>query len=438
MFLLGATLQGMAAQPSFAAAPETRQEAAPNPAAASAAGQLKPAGGAAEAGSADAVNTTDKMTARGPADAGQQAEIPGLLTKIDRLLSSAETQIQTEPARWAELEAFHSELWRALALDPIQGLSVNERQSEVLTRDLEAKLSRLVASPVISQLQAKEDFNEYASKCQELIELRKKRFYREARKYARSGGLDRLYANLIARIRQGGAQGHVNGIRMSVILPGDLDAKLREAIERLHQVTDKTEPGSAVNPALARPSSSKTIVPAREAPVASSASARAARLSTSVTALLVANLLWIIVSISAFFTGKSLSRKSPAMRDGVAPSPGRLKVTDWLARYQVAVERQKKSEARDQEVIRKLNGFAWTFSQFFVRYHMEEPLANLERFRKELQDLSETLRNLVTQTRDCISSDERGYGEILEQLRELGDSVDPAGRPATGGERIAA
>lgn len=395
------------------------------------------------------------------AEAGEQAEIPGLLRRIDQLLASPATRIRTEPARWSELEDFHAELWRALALDPIQGISADERQSEALTLSLESKLAHLIASPLVARFGAREEFTEYASKCQELIELRKKRFYREARGYARTGGLDRLYARLTARISAGGEKEGGDDVQLSVILPADLDSQLREAIERIHQATGAltaapgsassgTEPGSSA--AGATPSSGTfvrtgairaidghSIHGADHGAPSLSSSANAPRISTEVTALLVANLLWIFVSISAFFTGRKMAGKSYGSDAGPAPARRPISGCDWFSRHERALERKRQGELRDQELLRKLNGLSWTFSRFFVKYHLEEPLSNVDRFRQELQELSEALKDLVAQTQDCVTAGERGLVEVIEQLRELAEPVEvPSANPASKGESFAA
>src|SRR4051794_22441047 len=82
------------------------------------------------------------------AAATTSVETLGTLDRIEKLLSSPAARFSTESPPWKELEEFHQELWRTMALDPIPHVVVRGISSEELTHRLESRLAGLLSAPM--------------------------------------------------------------------------------------------------------------------------------------------------------------------------------------------------------------------------------------------------------------------------------------------------
>jgi hypothetical protein len=119
-------------------------------------------------------------------------------TQLEKSLEGAR-EISAQAAsgsRWPEIEAFHTALWRAMALDPsvIAPVPVHEVPKNLvsgyLNEDLEKRLAELQKSTRPKELGIEAEFSQYVVTAQNIINLRKTRQFPQARAVAKRGLLD--------------------------------------------------------------------------------------------------------------------------------------------------------------------------------------------------------------------------------------------------------
>jgi hypothetical protein len=124
--------------------------------------------------------------------------LPESFSQLEKSLQGAR-EAATQAAsgsRWPEIEAFHSALWRAMALDPsvIAPVPVNEVPKNLfsgyLNEDLEKRLAELQKSERPKELGIEAEFSQYVVTAQNIINLRKTRQFPQARAVAKRGTLD--------------------------------------------------------------------------------------------------------------------------------------------------------------------------------------------------------------------------------------------------------
>lgn len=133
--------------------------------------------------------------------------------KISKIQPTRASMIETDPNPRGEVSDFQFYMWRSFAFDP-DGAKVPKSEGPALTasqvtEDLENRFFLVKTASWPNQQAVSDEFNNYIAVCEEIIELRKKRLYAEARAIARRGELEQAYQRLFDAIESRGITGPV-------------------------------------------------------------------------------------------------------------------------------------------------------------------------------------------------------------------------------------
>jgi hypothetical protein len=127
-------------------------------------------------------------------------EIGRLMDRVDERLESRQIKVRTFSWSWDELEHFENQIWRAMALDParLDSKEIPEGLDPVeITHQLRVSLGHLKASRSVAEsYRAAREFDDYVNLCDEIIGLREKALYRQARLVAKKGLLEENFQKL--------------------------------------------------------------------------------------------------------------------------------------------------------------------------------------------------------------------------------------------------
>ncbi len=125
------------------------------------------------------------------------------IDQIEQQLKSAQNSKSNNT--WIELELFHHNLWRAMALDPsvVAAVPINQvpknLYSDELNTELSKQLDALKKSTHAKEIILKEEFDQYIRLAEIMIHFRKIRQFPQARALAKRGALDEAYQALMIK-----------------------------------------------------------------------------------------------------------------------------------------------------------------------------------------------------------------------------------------------
>lgn len=172
------------------------------------------------------------------AGVARSAELPlNDCTKLQNILTSGRSAaVLRMKSEWTELNAFHQELWRSMALDPgiVPVAKVPEGlQSKNLNEKLEKKFEELSTSALIQKYGIEQPFAEYVDVVSQILALRRDQKFINARAIAKRGLLDNAYHALVAALND--AQQADEGILLPV-MSNDTEKKLKEVLQQISLV----------------------------------------------------------------------------------------------------------------------------------------------------------------------------------------------------------
>ena len=120
--------------------------------------------------------------------------------KIGRSTPVHSQFVESDPNPRDEVTDFQFYMWRSFAFDP-DGAKVPKSEGPALTasqvtEDLENRFFLIKTASWHIQQGVSDEFNNYIAVCEEIVELRKKRLYADARAIARRGELEQAYQRL--------------------------------------------------------------------------------------------------------------------------------------------------------------------------------------------------------------------------------------------------
>jgi hypothetical protein len=166
----------------------------------------------------------------GSAHAAEAADCAKLQSLLTPTRSPASVRMKAE---WTELESFHQDLWRAMALDP--GIvSIDQvpdaLQSKNLSEKLERKFEDLSNSVLIQKYGLEQPFAEYVDVVSQILALRREQKFINARAIAKKGLLDNAYHSLISALND--AQQSDEGMVLPM-MSAETERKLKDVLSQM-------------------------------------------------------------------------------------------------------------------------------------------------------------------------------------------------------------
>lgn len=165
------------------------------------------------------------------------------LSNLKQIAKNLQDQTIAPVSPWPDLQSFHHQLFRAMAMDPAPGAAVPPSQvpkelwSNALNEELTKKFEEIKESKVATSLHVEKEFEDYSNTVTEMMSLRTTRQFPQARALAKKGQFDDRYEQIMKALAVNSAAGFSGAAGTEAKGPKDLK-KLDDTIKNLQSAVE--------------------------------------------------------------------------------------------------------------------------------------------------------------------------------------------------------
>jgi hypothetical protein len=354
------------------------------------------------------------------------ADLDMKLGRIENILKTGHPpSLARVRADWKELQTFHRELWRTMALDP-GSLPIREvpkhLQSQALSDELEKRFEALSTSVLIQRFALEEPFAEYVDVVSQILALRREQKFITARSLAKRGLLDDAYQDLQAALEA--AQQADEALVLPLMSP-ETERELRDTLISLRGAPPIVAQAAALHAPEVNAAPVAVAHAAPETPAVAPAPPSAAVPLSRSTAI-----FWTLLGfVFALPIGALIHRAITDTSDAEAVSDSRsgalqfapgFDFGDWLKAYRNLMTDYRKLRSEGTASLRQSQPFLEDSSRFILKYCQE---TRESRFRSGFSDLQLAMNELVEGLTGSLQSSDQYSRGLMSHLSVLAEAL---------------